>query len=43
MFVRAGATPNTDTPPGGGDPRHEQDGHHHSGACMSCPGFRTYK
>jgi len=43
VFNRTGATPNTDTPPGGGDPRHEQDGHHHSGACMSCPGFRTYK
>jgi hypothetical protein len=42
-FVQEGAITNTDNPPGGSDPPHEQDGHHHSGACMSCPGFRTTK
>jgi hypothetical protein len=40
-FVRAGAIPNTDNPPGPGDLRHEQDGHYHVGACTSCPGFQT--
>jgi hypothetical protein len=29
----------SDNPPGGNtDPPHEQDGHTHQGACMSCPG-----
>jgi hypothetical protein len=40
-FVAAGATPNTDNPPGPGDFRHERDGHYHTGACLSCPGFKT--
>ncbi len=42
-FVASGAVTNTDNPPGGFDPPHEQDGHHHSGDCLSCPNFKTFK
>jgi hypothetical protein len=31
----------SDNPPGGGNIKHEQDGHRHTGACKSCPGFKT--
>jgi hypothetical protein len=43
VFDPAHAITNTDNPPGGFDPPHEQDGHKHKGDCLSCPGFRTYK
>ena len=42
-FITANALATSDNPPGGGDPPHEQDGHTHVGACMSCPGFKTIK
>jgi hypothetical protein len=33
----------SDKPPGPPEPKHEQDGHTHSGKCMSCPGAKTNK
>ena len=37
-FDMNGAIAVSDDPPGGGDPPHEQDGHTHKGACLSCAG-----
>src|SRR3954454_21844007 len=34
VFDPSRAITNTDKPPGGFDPPHEQDGHHHSGKCL---------
>lgn len=31
----------SDNPPGGGILEHEEDGHKHTGACKTCPGFST--
>jgi hypothetical protein len=31
----------SDDPKLSGDLPHEQDGHTHTGRCMSCPGFKT--
>lgn len=36
VFNLDGAIAVSDNPPGGGDPSHEQDGHTHTGACLSC-------
>ncbi len=33
----------SDDPPGGGTIKHEEDGHTHTGACKTCPGFKTTK
>jgi hypothetical protein len=33
----------SDNPALSGDQPHEQDGHHHVGACKTCPGFKTVK
>ena len=35
-FNRSGAIAVSDNPPGGRDPAHEQDGHTHTGACITC-------
>jgi hypothetical protein len=35
-FTMGGTIAVSDNPPGGGDPAHEQDGHRHSGRCLSC-------
>ena len=35
-FNMSGAIAVSDSPPGGGDPAHEQDGHTHKGRCLSC-------
>lgn len=35
-FDMSGAIAVSDNPAGGGDPAHEQDGHTHSGTCLSC-------
>jgi hypothetical protein len=36
VFDMTGAVAVSDNPQGGGDPPHEQDGHRHSGKCLSC-------
>ncbi len=36
VFDLNGAIAVSDNPPGGGDPAHEQDGHTHKTACLSC-------
>jgi hypothetical protein len=37
VFDLNGAIAVSDSPPGGGDPEHEQDGHTHRTSCLSCP------
>lgn len=33
----------SDNPPGGGILKHEEDGHKHTGACKTCPGYKLTK